>query len=233
MVWRRRGRRRPSCRRRSRRGDGRAVSGGARRQHATVHILGRYSAAASSPGDGAAARGRGEAVNEVVLLDTFHPGTSGRDVSWRDHFDGMVGEGSGVPAPTSGVPGAALFVWARHDRRLRRHLGRGEAVPHELREWHLATTFLEALKKYVPARTRARDPVPRPGSGPCNTHVGARLGWSETLLPRLELFEVPGGHDSLVREPNVLVLASGLDEGSARMAEILRPVSRTCRSRWG
>jgi hypothetical protein len=32
------------------------------------------------------------------------------------------------------------------------------------------------------------------------------------VLPRLEVVEVPGGHDSLVREPNVRVLASGLED---------------------
>ena len=42
--------------------------------------------------------------------------------------------------------------------------------------------------------------------------VGPRLGWSETVLPMLEVVEVPGGHDSLVREPNVRLLASGLED---------------------
>jgi acyl transferase domain-containing protein/thioesterase domain-containing protein len=186
-----------------------------RRQQATgPYLLGGYS------GGGVVALemaqrlvAAGERVNEVVLLDTFHPGTSGRDVSWRDHFDGMVGEGWPYLRRHLEFQVQRYFVWARQDRRLRRHLGRGEAVPHELREWHLATTFLEALKKYVPAPYQGRVTLFRAQEvARAYDHVGARLGWSDTLLPKLELFEVPGGHDSLVREPNVRVLASGLDE---------------------
>jgi thioesterase domain-containing protein len=41
--------------------------------------------------------------------------------------------------------------------------------------------------------------------------IGPRLGWGEAVLPNLEIIEVPGGHDSLVREPNVRVVAAGLE----------------------
>jgi thioesterase domain-containing protein len=47
-------------------------------------------------------------------------------------------------------------------------------------------------------------------------HVGSRLGWTEELLPNLQVVEVPGTHDSLVREPNVSMLSKGLDEVLAR-----------------
>jgi thioesterase domain-containing protein len=40
-------------------------------------------------------------------------------------------------------------------------------------------------------------------------HVGPTLGWQD-LVPNLEIVEVPGGHDSLVLEPNVQILASHL-----------------------
>ena len=43
-------------------------------------------------------------------------------------------------------------------------------------------------------------------------HMGPRLGWEPVLLPRLEVVEVPGNHDTVVREPNVGVLASLLED---------------------
>ena len=42
--------------------------------------------------------------------------------------------------------------------------------------------------------------------------MGPRLGWTSTVLPDLDVIEVPGGHDSLVREPNVRILAEGLED---------------------
>ena len=155
----------------------------------------------------------GEGINEVVLLDTFHPGTSGRDVSLRDHFEGIVGEGLSYLRRHLNATVERHFVWARQDRKLRHHLSRGEAVPHELREWHLATSFLNALKKYVPAPYAGRVTLFRAQEvARAYDHVGSRLGWTEDVLPRLDVVEVPGGHDSLVREPNVRDLASGLED---------------------
>ena len=155
----------------------------------------------------------GERVHEVVLLDTFHPAVSGRDVTVRDHVEGLFGEGLSYLRRHLHARVERHFVWARQDRRLRGHLSRGEAVPHELREWHLATTFLGALRKYRPGPYRGRVTLFRAQEiAKVYDHVGSRLGWTEAVLPNLEVVEVPGGHDSLVREPNVRILASGLDD---------------------
>jgi thioesterase domain-containing protein len=155
----------------------------------------------------------GERTNEVVLLDTFHPGTSEREVGWRDHLDGVATEGISYLRRHASAMATRHFTWSRQDRRLRNILKAGEAVPHELREWHIATTFLDALRRHVPSRYtgnvtlfRARE-VAR-----VYEHTGPRLGWDTTVLPSLDVVQVPGGHDSLVREPNVRVLAAGLEE---------------------
>lgn len=154
----------------------------------------------------------GERINELVMLDTFFPGTSGREVSLRDHFEGLVGEGFPYLRRHFNATVERHFVWARQDRKLRNHLAKGEAVPHELREWHLATSFLNALKNYVPASYAGQVTLFRAQEvARAYDHVGPRLGWSEAVLPRLDVVEVPGGHDSLVREPNVRVLSAGLE----------------------
>jgi thioesterase domain-containing protein len=155
----------------------------------------------------------GERTSEVVLLDTFHPSTSGRPVSWRDHLDGLANEG--IPYLRRHVNASVErhFVWSRQDRRLRKHLKRNEPVPHELREWHLATSFLDALRRHAPAPYQGRVTLFRAQEvARAYDHLGPRLGWDEAVLPNLEVIEVPGGHDSLVREPNVRVVAAGLEK---------------------
>ncbi len=44
-------------------------------------------------------------------------------------------------------------------------------------------------------------------------HMGPRLGWEPVLLlPVSRLSKCPGNHDTIVREPNVGVLASLLED---------------------
>jgi thioesterase domain-containing protein len=104
-------------------------------------------------------------------------------------------------------------TWAQRNKRLAECLREGKAVPHELREWHITTSFMDALKRHTPTLYsgpvtlfRARE------IANVYSHIGERLGWDESLIPNLTIHEVPGGHDSLVREPNVRVLASGLED---------------------
>jgi thioesterase domain-containing protein/malonyl CoA-acyl carrier protein transacylase/acyl carrier protein len=170
----------------------------------------------------------GERTNEIVLLDTFHPSTSARAVTWRDHFEGVVKEGLPYLRRHVNATVERHFVWARQDRRLRSHLKRNEAVPHELREWHLATSFLDALRRHTPAPYSGRVTLFRAQEvARAYDHLGERIGWDENVLPNLELFEVPGGHDSLVREPNVRVLVAGLDKVLSRGSRDISPSGTT------
>jgi thioesterase domain-containing protein len=89
-------------------------------------------------------------------------------------------------------------------------------LPLELRELKLARAFLQAASRYHPRpyqgevllfRARLVDEIYR--------HMGPTLGWAE-LVPKLKIVEVPGGHDSLVLEPNVQVLSGHLAAAIAR-----------------
>jgi acyl transferase domain-containing protein/thioesterase domain-containing protein len=190
-----------------------------RQQPSGPYILGGYS------GGGVVAlemaqrlSAAGEAVSHVVLLDTFHPDVREYvETSWRAYATeiarAMAEEG--VLSHIRRRVRVAIdrrVVYAREERRLREILERNEPVPHELRELHLSTTFLRALRAHTP----------RPYAGSVTLfraeemagtylHVGPRLAWDEAILPNLQIVSVPGGHHSLMLEPNVSVLASGLE----------------------
>jgi hypothetical protein len=97
--------------------------------------------------------------------------------------------------------------------RLKSQVRRGAAVPHELRELYVTTAFFDCLRRHVPSSYVGDVTLFRAQFiNPTFDHVGSRLGWSEAELPNLSVIEVPGDHDSLVREPNVRVLSAGIDE---------------------
>jgi thioesterase domain-containing protein len=155
----------------------------------------------------------GEAVGDVVLLDTFHPSTEGRRIGLRDHVDGLAEEGVAYLPRHSFAVAARLLAALPREARLRYNLSRGRPLPHDLRDGHITRHFLEVSRRHVPGpyagrvtlfRAREMDRV--------YSHVGPRLGWEPALLPRLEVVEVPGNHDTVVREPNVGVLASLLED---------------------
>jgi thioesterase domain-containing protein/aryl carrier-like protein len=155
----------------------------------------------------------GERTTHVLLLDTFHPATEARKVTWRDRLNGLVtGRHEYVKAMVGGMI-ARHLVWPMRQRRLQGHLRRGTSVPHELRELYISTAFLDSVRRHVPSSYTGEVTLFRAQYVDTTyQHVGARLGWTEALLPKLRVVEVPGDHDSLVREPNVRVLSAGLDE---------------------
>jgi thioesterase domain-containing protein len=159
----------------------------------------------------------GEQTANVVLLDTFHPSTTPRKVGWRDHRESLSQHGLRYLWMAGSGAVTRRTTWARQNRQLQECLTRGEPVPHELREWHITTTFIDALRRHLPSPYTGRVTMFRADEiANVYAHIGPRLGWDESVLPQLDVIRVPGGHDSLVREPNVRVLAAGLEDLLAR-----------------
>ena len=162
----------------------------------------------------------GERAAEVILLDTFHPATRPRTANWREKLDDFRTKGFKYVLTIAGGIVIRHTTWRMRNRRLRQLLSRSEAIPHELREWHITTAFLDALRRLVPAAyTGAATMFRAQEIGLMYQHVGERLGWEPEVLPRLSILEVPGTHDTLVREPNVKVLSAGLDAVLKRASE--------------
>jgi thioesterase domain-containing protein/acyl carrier protein len=153
----------------------------------------------------------GEQVGTLALIDALRPGLSLVPSRWQRWWQAGTREN---PAQ----------LWRRAVAKVQRHLTRASLaarvrfhsmrglVPLELRDHWLTQEFLKASARYRPRRYpgrvsvfRARDlAAPVPGVGP-------DLGWRDLADGGVGVYEVPGDHHSLTREPNVQVLAALLE----------------------
>jgi thioesterase domain-containing protein len=161
----------------------------------------------------------GERTSAIALFDTFHPGMAAREIGWRDHVNAIATDGIGYVFRNTKGKIVRHFNESRQARRLGYYLRRDAQVPHELREWHVSTAFVEALRHHVPTRYTGDVTLFRASdTARVYDHAGPRLGWDPSVLPALEVVVVPGGHHSLVDEPNVRLLAARLDRMFSRGA---------------
>jgi thioesterase domain-containing protein/aryl carrier-like protein len=157
-------------------------------------------------------KAEGEEVRLLAFLDTFHPSTRERRLTLEERLQGLREEGASYI--TRKIRGRAERekTMLMYRLKLRWYAQKGEALPIELRDIQLTSTFAEVSSKYSP----------RPYDGPVTlfrakeispvyTHMGTSLGW-EPVVPGLRIREVPGDHDSLVLNPNVNVLGRLLRE---------------------
>ncbi len=187
------------------------------------HLLGGYS------GGGVVAlemaqrlTAAGEPPAHVVLFDTFHPSTQARSPSAADHLRELAAQGPAYLHRRLRARLTRQFTEMSRELLLRYHLSLGRGLPHDLRDVQVTRQFLEVASRYSP----------RPYEGPITLfrahdvalvyqHMGPRLGWDE-VLPQLNVVEVPGTHDNMVRGPNAHVLASLLEDVLRRASEPTR-----------
>jgi acyl transferase domain-containing protein/thioesterase domain-containing protein len=172
-------------------------------------------------------RDAGEETSVLVFLDTFHPGTSARSPTFREHLGLMVSEGLAY------VQRRAKAKIARHvgeltqELKLRYYLSRQLPLPHELRDMQLTKQFYVVARRYQPRPYSGRVVMFRAQDiSPFFAHVGSRLGWDE-LVRDLHVVEVSGNHDTLVLEPNVRAVGARLREELGAAAG--RPGARASR----
>lgn len=102
------------------------------------------------------------------------------------------------------------------------HLGRGGPVPHTLEYFAMLELNDEAGRNYVPrvypdqvTLFKASDRVDA-----ATAYVDPDLGWGQLAAGGLEIYEVPGDHLTMLKEPHVQVLAEKLrdclDKAQAR-----------------
>lgn len=151
----------------------------------------------------------GEHTSLLALIDTFCPalpssrGLPGTLRNFRK-------EGA---AYSRQIPRKGLDVLVRKVRRVqvRYHELRGDSLPHELRYLRMWDTNLAAIRAYRPSPYPGRIALFRAAVGDA-THAYdvPDLGWAPFARGGVELYEIPGTHDTLVLEPNVGILAAHL-----------------------
>jgi thioesterase domain-containing protein len=169
----------------------------------------------------------GESVSLLVLIDAYRPGL----MLPHERFGlikralRVVDLGTFVRRTQAKI--ARDLTYAIRDIRVRYHLTTGNTVPHELRDFWLTTAFLRTVERYQLKPYRGKLTVLRAReTNPKFTEAHPDLGWTNLASGGLELYEVPGDHRSLTREPHVRVLAGQL-ESCLRAAESSSQVTST------
>jgi thioesterase domain-containing protein len=92
------------------------------------------------------------------------------------------------------------------------HMLRGNAVPHELREFWLTFKFLRTVEKYALKPYAGRLTVIRAReTNPEFADANPDLGWGPLALAGVSAHEVTGDHHTLTREPHVKRLTALLE----------------------
>lgn len=149
-------------------------------------------------------------VDLLAFLDTFHPGTKPKTYTFRQRLEQLVK--GGALFATKRATGVVTRHWDELSVELktRLFLSQGLPLPLELRNIQMTRAFYGAADLYHPAPYYGNVLLFRARMvAEVYDHVGPKLGWDD-LIPNLEIVEVPGGHDSLVLEPNVQVLITNL-----------------------
>jgi thioesterase domain-containing protein len=152
----------------------------------------------------------GQAVDLLAIVDIWSPLASERPYGLREGLRTWRERGVRFAL---GWPRRLIARQVERLRRLRlaRHRRRGRPVPLALREPLLVDAYLAAVARYAPE--------PYPGAAvllraverpPKFDHTGRDFGWRALVEGTLEVRDVAGGHGTLLREPNVPVLAAQL-----------------------
>jgi acyl transferase domain-containing protein/thioesterase domain-containing protein/NAD(P)-dependent dehydrogenase (short-subunit alcohol dehydrogenase family)/acyl carrier protein len=164
-------------------------------------------------------RAAGEEVPLLVLLDTFHPATTPRKITMSERMGRLLAEGPRYLSRQGKLKVSRHLGELSTELKMLFYTSNDMPLPLELRNHRLFNAFRDAASKYRPRpydgavllfRARMIDEI--------YSHMGPALGWRE-LIPNLEIIEVPGGHDSLVLEPNVQVLTAQLARAIAGVVE--------------
>lgn len=138
-------------------------------------------------------RDQGEPIGLLVMMDTYGPDCL-------------------HPAQATNVrsPGRVFLApFARLRRtldatRVRRARAAGRPLPHALRYRELERAHYGALATYVPRRYPGHVVLFRGNEQPVGTESSRTLGWSGFVQGGIEVVELPGNHDNLIEQPELL-----------------------------
>jgi thioesterase domain-containing protein/acyl carrier protein len=154
----------------------------------------------------------GAEVAVLALFDTYTPTQSERDITLDDHLQGLRDNGVGYLFKRSKSKMERSLNGLARDVKIRFYQNSDAPMPHELREVELTRHFFAAADEYMPANYSDRVDLFRAEKlWEIFSHVHDSLGWDE-FVDELKIHKVPGDHDSLMLEPNVIALARKLQK---------------------
>lgn len=162
------------------------------------------------------ARDAGDAIELVLLLDTFPPKFEMRRSSLAHVIGEFVRNPTGYPRDILEGRKAARIANEARDR-LRRILAADETVPNDLRELHLEDHFAAVAANYVRRPWAGRVVLLRAETVFwAFSLLDETYGWSDVVTDGFQLVSVAGDHATLVLEPNVSQLVDAI-------SDVLRP----------
>jgi amino acid adenylation domain-containing protein len=156
-------------------------------------------------------RAAGESVATLALLDSHRPGSTSASPRLHRFRDGFASTGVRylLTRAVAFVRRELTFANARLSIFVHRALR--QPVPHELRGYWLIWAFFRAEARYRPRVYPGRVTLFRPSdAGIRASDGGPEFGWAGFASEGVQVEEIPGNHDTLLREPHVAVLAQKL-----------------------
>ncbi len=156
-------------------------------------------------------RASGETVASLVLLDSHRPGSTSSAPRFTRWFDGFSRAGFRYLLERGATFVRRELAFASARLRIFAHRTLKRPLPHELRSYWLIWAFFRAESRYRPGVYPGRLTLFRPSeAGTAASDGGPEFGWTGFASEGVEVQEVPGNHDTLVREPHVTILAQKL-----------------------
>ncbi|MEM7130985.1 MAG: SDR family NAD(P)-dependent oxidoreductase [Chloroflexota bacterium] len=152
-----------------------------------------------------------EEVALVVFLDTFHPSIEAQRTPLYQHVHQLLQQGPRYLRKRYSERRAKSEEEVQQENILSYvESNPDDIIPIEFREAYLVHHFIQALSIYQPQPYEGRvAQFTASNTWSMYQHAGASRGW-EAVLPNLEIYTVPGDHDSMVIEPNVGILGARL-----------------------
>jgi amino acid adenylation domain-containing protein len=158
-------------------------------------------------------RARGESVRLLALLGSRRPGSAvprSRMAAWRG---GMARRGFAYVLARAKAFATRELQFLSARLRIFASRAFGRPVPHEVRNMWLTWAFFRAEARYRPPVYPGPLTLLRPDEEPVSERSGGpELGWRGFAEGGVEVQEVPGNHESLLQQPNAVVVARKLKE---------------------